>query len=84
VVACWAKVRRLPLIWLLLKQGSRQVYQAAKRAWYLRQCMLYLVAYFMLQESEYITVELRRRQHSGLILTRLASCKMSELLSATS
>lgn len=32
--------------------GPKQVWSAAKSAKQLRQCMLYLVAFFMLQESE--------------------------------
>ena len=32
--------------------GPKQVWQAAKSAYHLKDCMLYLIAYFMLQESE--------------------------------
>jgi hypothetical protein len=36
-----------------LTKFSRQVWSAAKSAAQLKQCMLYLVAYFMLNESEF-------------------------------
>ena len=42
--------------YILLTRLFRQVWSAAKSASRLKQCMLYLVAYFMLQESEYCYV----------------------------
>jgi hypothetical protein len=54
VVACRSKVSAIFFwVWQIKSNMlNRQVWSAAKSAAHLKQCMLYLVAYFMLQESK--------------------------------
>jgi hypothetical protein len=53
----------------LLIDVSRQVWSAMKSAAQLRQCLLYLVAYFMLNESEWCTILPTNCQETPLLIT---------------